>query len=594
MPRRSGRVWLLLTHRAPRRKPRAASRCGEGGSRRAGAHPFRRRRGRRGMRDKPGAPQARDGGNMNEHQALRISGSDPAPVAPFTKGRRPATRRCPPRQAEGVPIRRLRQGAARRERRAGASSWSTSSSRRARSRSATARSSARPRATRASRAKASRAEHVARQRPVRRLLHRGSRLRRGHVRRRRARPPHQRDARRRRPPRAAARDLRRARSGRLHGRHRALGRAAPRAEAAARLDRAGARAGARRRLRLHRGRAGVGKRSLARLAASLREGGGEVLVVDGAAPRAPPRRARRAPSSRRAPGPRRGSSSTPITSRARCSSRSRTPSAAAAAPRSSPPTSQPLDRATGDGHIAPWFATLFSGKRVTVPSLDARREDILPIVRDIAERRAIPLERLPPEFLEALVRVRLAGRRPPARGRPSPRPSSRRPRGRSRSGPSPRRWRGRCGSSPRSRRRPTPASRAPASRTRWPARTAPSPRRPARSACRGRPSTARRIGSASTSRGARPRGADERLRSPPASTSSDKRIQRSAERRTELPGGGRSGGAWALGVSRRFLFPQTSPPRPPSPSKSVLPVRSSTARERGEKSASPPSPGPAP
>jgi transcriptional regulator of acetoin/glycerol metabolism len=67
-------------------------------------------------------------------------------------------------------------------------------------------------------------------------------------------------------------------------------------------------------------------------------------------------------------------------------------------------TNQPLDRATGDGHIAPGVATLFSGKRVTVPSLDARREDILPIVHDVAERHSIPAERLTPEFLEALVR----------------------------------------------------------------------------------------------------------------------------------------------------------------------------------------------
>jgi transcriptional regulator of acetoin/glycerol metabolism len=65
---------------------------------------------------------------------------------------------------------------------------------------------------------------------------------------------------------------------------------------------------------------------------------------------------------------------------------------------------QPLDRAAGDGNVAPWFATLFSGKRITVPSLDARREDILPIVRDICERRAIPLERLGAELLEGLVR----------------------------------------------------------------------------------------------------------------------------------------------------------------------------------------------
>lgn len=141
---------------------------------------------------------------------------------------------------------------------------------------------------------------------------------------------------------------------------------------------------------------GVGKRTLARLAASMREGAGEVVVVDGSAEGKPviPPGARPATwlvlNADRVPRPvqleiahavgRGGGASIVAT------------------------TGQPLDRATGDGHIAPWFATLFSGKRITVPSLDARREDILPIVRDIAERRGLPMERLSPEFLEALVR----------------------------------------------------------------------------------------------------------------------------------------------------------------------------------------------
>ncbi len=154
---------------------------------------------------------------------------------------------------------------------------------------------------------------------------------------------------------------------------------------------------------------GVGKRSLARLAASLREGAGEVILIDGAdvdpakaaadgsvvqrAPLVPPG-ARPATwlvlNADRVPRPvqleiahavGRGGGASIIAT-----------------------VNQPLDRATGDGHIAPWFATLFSGKRVTVPSLDARREDILPIVHDICERLALPLDRLSPEFLEALVR----------------------------------------------------------------------------------------------------------------------------------------------------------------------------------------------
>ena len=68
-------------------------------------------------------------------------------------------------------------------------------------------------------------------------------------------------------------------------------------------------------------------------------------------------------------------------------------------------TSQPLDRAVGDGRIAPWFASLFAGKRVAIPGLEARREDIPAIVRDIAERRNIELARITPTFLEAILRA---------------------------------------------------------------------------------------------------------------------------------------------------------------------------------------------
>ena len=142
---------------------------------------------------------------------------------------------------------------------------------------------------------------------------------------------------------------------------------------------------------------GVGKRTLARLAASLRESAGEVVLVEGGTEAKPVI----APGTRpatwlvldadRVPRPvqleiahavGRGGGASIIAT-----------------------TNQPLDRATGDGHIAPWFATLFSGKRVTVPSLDARREDIPAIVRDIAERTNLALDRVTPELLEALVRA---------------------------------------------------------------------------------------------------------------------------------------------------------------------------------------------
>jgi DNA-binding NtrC family response regulator len=68
-------------------------------------------------------------------------------------------------------------------------------------------------------------------------------------------------------------------------------------------------------------------------------------------------------------------------------------------------TDQPLDRAAGDGRIAPWFASLFSGKRITVAPLELRREDIPLIVHDVAERHGIALDRFTPELLEALVRA---------------------------------------------------------------------------------------------------------------------------------------------------------------------------------------------
>jgi hypothetical protein len=167
---------------------------------------------------------------------------------------------------------------------------------------------------------------------------------------------------------------------------------------------------------------GVGKRTLARLAASLRETAGDVVVVDGSSMARPEGAAPPTDPKLASPAPplgsgRTGSPSIPPGARpatwlvihadkvpravqleiAHAVGRSGSASIIAT-------TSQPLDRATGDGHVAPWFASLFSGKRVSIPSLDARREDVLPIVRDIAERHAIPLDRFTPEFLEAMIR----------------------------------------------------------------------------------------------------------------------------------------------------------------------------------------------
>lgn len=65
----------------------------------------------------------------------------------------------------------------------------------------------------------------------------------------------------------------------------------------------------------------------------------------------------------------------------------------------------PLDQATKDGLVSPWFAALFAGKRISIPGLQSRREDIPAIVWNIAERRRIEPGRLSAELLEGLVRA---------------------------------------------------------------------------------------------------------------------------------------------------------------------------------------------
>jgi hypothetical protein len=158
------------------------------------------------------------------------------------------------------------------------------------------------------------------------------------------------------------------------------------------------------------GTPGVGKQTLAKLAGALREGVGETIVLNGAASRlgasvADENGAPVKPSI--PPGVR---PTTWIVFNADQLPRPLQLEIAHSVGRTTgvsiiATTSQPLDRAAGDGNVAPWFASLFSGKRITVPSLEARREDIPSIVRDIADRRQIAVERITPDFLEAILRA---------------------------------------------------------------------------------------------------------------------------------------------------------------------------------------------
>jgi hypothetical protein len=145
------------------------------------------------------------------------------------------------------------------------------------------------------------------------------------------------------------------------------------------------------------GGSGTGKRTMARLAAAVREAAGEIVVVDGRADAKPQIPAGVRPmtwlvlDADRLPRPQQLEIAHAV---------GRTNGVAVIAT-----VGQPLDRAVGDGKLAPWFASLFSGKRVTITPLEHRREDIPAIVRDIAERRSIPLEKISAELLETLVRA---------------------------------------------------------------------------------------------------------------------------------------------------------------------------------------------
>jgi FHA domain/Bacterial regulatory protein, Fis family len=145
------------------------------------------------------------------------------------------------------------------------------------------------------------------------------------------------------------------------------------------------------------GAPGTGKRTMARLAAALREGAGDVVLVDGSAEGKPMVPAGVRPTTwvvleaDRLPRPQQLEIAHAV---------GRTNGVVVIAT-----VSQPLDRAVADGKLAPWFGSMFSGKRIAITPLEHRREDIPSIIRDIAERRGIALDRITPELLDALVRA---------------------------------------------------------------------------------------------------------------------------------------------------------------------------------------------
>jgi hypothetical protein len=60
--------------------------------------------------------------------------------------------------------------------------------------------------------------------------------------------------------------------------------------------------------------------------------------------------------------------------------------------------------ALSDGLLAPAVVSLMNGRRVRVPALEERREDIAPIVSALCEREGLPTSIITPSLLESLVR----------------------------------------------------------------------------------------------------------------------------------------------------------------------------------------------
>jgi transcriptional regulator with AAA-type ATPase domain len=65
----------------------------------------------------------------------------------------------------------------------------------------------------------------------------------------------------------------------------------------------------------------------------------------------------------------------------------------------------PLDRAIGDGLVGPGFASLFNGRRLLVPPLSVRREDIPGIVWALARRIGIDPTRVSIDWIEQIARA---------------------------------------------------------------------------------------------------------------------------------------------------------------------------------------------
>lgn len=147
------------------------------------------------------------------------------------------------------------------------------------------------------------------------------------------------------------------------------------------------------------GGAGLGKKTLAELASKERESAGAMVTIDARQGRADAVTQARAQKpmtwillhGERLPRPAQIELAQAI---------GRTPGAMAIA------TFQtPLDRALADGIVAPAFAALFNGRRVFVPPLTARREDIPGIVRAIAKKLGVAEDRLTVDLLEVIARA---------------------------------------------------------------------------------------------------------------------------------------------------------------------------------------------
>jgi pSer/pThr/pTyr-binding forkhead associated (FHA) protein len=69
----------------------------------------------------------------------------------------------------------------------------------------------------------------------------------------------------------------------------------------------------------------------------------------------------------------------------------------------------PLDRALGDGLVAPGFAAIFNGRRLSIPPLSARREDIPGIVWALAKKLGISSTRISVELIERIARAAWPG-----------------------------------------------------------------------------------------------------------------------------------------------------------------------------------------